>query len=112
MGWASRIRLRALAYLVGISLFALGVISLTALPAWPIVGVAVACAAVAMNRLGARLEAPVCLRCGAELHHEPASEHGVACADCGAVNAPAGAGAVDPVLAGMDAGESSESAEA
>lgn len=112
MGWASRIRLRALAYVLGISLFALGVISLTALPAWPVVGMAVACAAVAMNRLGARLEAPVCLRCGAELPQEPASEHGVACVDCGAVNAPTGAGAPDPRLVSGQAGESAEPFEA
>ena len=88
MNWISRIRLRALGYLLAIGLFALGVISLTALPAWPVLGFAVACAAVAVNRLGARLEAPVCLQCGAGLDVRSASEHGVFCAGCGAVNQP------------------------
>ncbi len=89
MNWMSRIRLRALTYLVAIALFALGVISLTTLPAWPVLGVAVACAVVAVNRLASRLDSPVCLGCGSPIHKRPVGEHGVACADCGAVNQPA-----------------------
>jgi hypothetical protein len=82
----SRIRLRALALVLGIALFALGAISLTAIPAWPVVGVAVACAAVVVNRIAARLDHPICLACGHDIAGQPAGEHGVACSNCGAVN--------------------------
>lgn len=82
----SRIRLRGLALVLGIALFALGAISLTAIPAWPVVGVAVACAAMVVNRIAARLDQPVCLVCGSDIAGQPAGEHGVACSDCGSVN--------------------------
>lgn len=86
MNWMSTVRLRALALLLAIGLFALGVISLTALPAWPVVGVAVACAVMAVNHVASRLDAPVCLVCGSNLATDNAGEHGVACGSCGAVN--------------------------
>jgi len=86
--WMSKIRLRALAYLVAIGLFALGVISLTTVPAWPVVGVAVACAVMAVNRIASRLDSAVCLRCGSAITDRPSGEHGVACGRCGAVNQP------------------------
>lgn len=86
MNWMSRIRLRTLAVVLGIALFALGAISLTAIPAWPIVGVAVACVAVVVNRIAARLDQPVCLVCGSNIGDQPGGEHGVACAQCGSVN--------------------------
>jgi len=89
MDWMLRIRLRALAYLVAIALFALGVISLTTVPAWPVLGVAFACAVVAVNRIAARLDVPVCLQCGTSLDDRAPGEHGIACAQCGAVNQPA-----------------------
>ncbi len=102
MDWMSRIRLRALAYLVAIGLFALGIISLTAVPVWPVLGVAVACAVMAVNRIAARLDTPVCLHCGAGLSERAAGEHGVICADCGAVNQP-GVGEPQPTHERPDA---------
>lgn len=79
-------RLRALALVLGIALLALGAISLTAIPAWPVVGVAVAFAAMAVNRAAARLDQPICLSCGHDIAAEPAGEHGVVCSKCGSVN--------------------------
>lgn len=86
MNWMSRIRLRVLALVVGIALLALGAISLTAIPAWPVVGVAVAFVAMAVNRAAARLDQPICLTCGHDIGGEPAGEHGMVCSKCGSVN--------------------------
>ncbi len=84
--WVDRFRLRALAWVVGIALCALATISLTTLPAWPVVGVAIAFAAVAVNTVASRLDVPSCLACGHRIESEPAGEHGVVCPSCGSVN--------------------------
>ncbi len=83
-----KVRLRALAFVVGIALCALGAISLTTIPAWPIVGVAVAFVAVGINRIASRLAQPVCLSCGIDLGEQPTGEHGPICPSCGAVGTP------------------------
>lgn len=88
LNWMSKIRLRALALALGIAVFTLGVISLTTIPAWPIVGVAVACVAVGLNRIAARLDQPVCLTCGTDISALPTGHHGRVCPTCGAVDQP------------------------
>ncbi|HRQ73464.1 MAG TPA: hypothetical protein PLU35_10590 [Phycisphaerales bacterium] len=90
MDWMARIRFRVLAFLLGLTLAVLGTISLTTLPAWPVVGVAFAAAAVAVNHMTSRLKAPVCHGCGARLSDEPPGAYGVVCAKCGFVTLPLG----------------------
>jgi hypothetical protein len=84
--WMQRTRVRVLWTLVGIGLTTLGVLSLTTLPAWPIVGVAVATLALAVNTISSRLRHPICLGCGFDLKHEPVGERGSICPTCGTVN--------------------------
>lgn len=85
MTFLHRTRLRALAVIVGVALTALALISLTAVPAWPVVGVAVAAAAVAIHNLSHRLSHPTCLTCGHNLAGHPTGEHGRICPSCGAI---------------------------
>lgn len=84
--WMRKLRLRALAFIAGLGLAALAMISLTSIPAWPIVGVAVACAAVALNSIAARLDQPTCYSCGTDISKEPIGVHGRICQSCGAIN--------------------------
>jgi hypothetical protein len=84
--WMRKLRLRAMAFLVGVGLAALAMISLTSIPAWPIVGVAVACVAVALNSMASRLDRPVCYSCGTNIANEPIGVHGRICRSCGSIN--------------------------
>ena len=84
--WLQRIRLRSLWLLVGIGLTSLGIISLTAIPAWPVVGVAVAALALGLNNIAHRLSQPTCLSCGHNLHDAIRGEHGAICPQCGAIS--------------------------
>lgn len=78
-----RIRLRALAVLVGVATAAIATISLVGLPALPVVGVAVATVAVCLNKITSRLKAPVCYACGSDIAGLPSGEYGVICPSCG-----------------------------
>jgi len=78
-----RIRLRVMAVLVGTVLAAVATVSLTSIPAWPIVGVAVATVALAANKISARLRSPVCWGCGKDLGGRKSGEYGIICPDCG-----------------------------
>lgn len=80
-----RIRLRVMAIVVGAILAAVATISLTSIPAWPIVGVAFATVAVCVNTLTSRLRTPVCYGCGADISRLPNGEYGVICPDCGSL---------------------------
>lgn len=90
MTWMHKTRLKVLAFSMGIALAALGVISLTALPAWPVVGVAVAAVALTVNRVAARLSVnqAMCFGCGLSIADAPVGEYGSVCPHCGAVNQP------------------------
>lgn len=90
MIWMSRIRLRLLAFLLGIALTAIGVLSLTALPALPVVGVAFAAVAVAVNSMTLRLKQPTCHGCGEVLGDAPSGGYGVVCPSCGSLTQPGG----------------------
>lgn len=85
MTFLQRTRLRVLAVLVGVALSALAVISLTTVPAWPIVGVAVAAAAVCVHNLAHRFSSTICYTCGHDLRGLPRGEHGTICPTCGSV---------------------------
>jgi len=53
---------------------------------WPILGVAVAAVAFAINGVAARLETTSCLACGADLADQPVGIRGRLCPKCGAIN--------------------------
>jgi hypothetical protein len=84
--WVGRIRRRALWLLVGIAAATLGMMSMTTLPAWPLVGVAVATAAIVLNAITRPLTRTSCLGCGTDLSDVPISTHGRMCRQCGMIN--------------------------
>jgi hypothetical protein len=88
MTWLHRIRLRILAYAFGIALAAIAMISLTTLPAWPVIGVAVAAVALTVNRVASRLSDGACLGCGHSLTGKSSGGYGIACGECGTINPP------------------------
>lgn len=85
-GWFRTLRVRALAVLVGAMLTALAIASFLSLPAWPVIGVAVATVAVVISQMASKLSQPVCLHCGVNLAGQPSSDHGVICPGCGTLN--------------------------
>ena len=87
MSWRSRVHVRTLVMAVGIPLALLSAISFS--PAWltlPLVGVAFAAVTMTVNKIGQRLNEPVCWTCGRDLAGEPGSEHGRVCPECGSLN--------------------------
>lgn len=86
MTWMHRLRLRAFALLVAMTLAAIGIASVAALPVWPALGFAVAAVALVVNRMASRLDHPTCLSCGSDLSGQPRGVHGTFCPGCGAVN--------------------------
>ena len=86
MSWLHRIRLKLLAFLAGLVLAGVAITSVTTVPVWGVVGVAVVAVTFAVNTLGAKLTQPTCLGCGRDLTGEHAGEYGVACPDCGQIN--------------------------
>lgn len=86
MSWMSQIRRRALWVVVCMGVTALGVIAWTTIPAWPVVGVAVATVAILINSITARISTSSCLSCGLDLSSQPTGVHGRICPGCGAVN--------------------------
>jgi hypothetical protein len=86
--WITRRKYRAVASVAAIAIAAMISIALFAMPWAPVVGVAVAAAAVSVSKLTSRLVEPTCLACGHDLTSEPAGVHGIACPSCGSVNSP------------------------
>jgi ribosomal protein L32 len=80
------IRRRVLWVLVGIAATTVAVIAWTTMPAWPVVGVAVATLVVAVNTITSRLKHDVCLACGADMRNVAASAYGSVCPCCGQVH--------------------------
>ncbi len=99
--WLNKIRLRAMAVLVGVALAAIATIALTTIPAWPVVGVAFAAVAVCVNSMASRLniERPLCLNCGSDISDQAPGTYGVICKSCGSINQPY---IVDPAELGDD----------
>jgi hypothetical protein len=86
MTWMHQVRRRILWIAVGVGLTTLGVVSVTTMPAWPLVGVAVATLAIAINHLAGRLSEPTCYGCGENLAGQPRGERGTICPHCGSIN--------------------------
>ncbi len=86
--WIRGIKLRALAWVLAIILAAVATVVLAGVPAWPMIGVAVAAACVSVGKLTTRLLKPTCLECGHDLSGQPIGAQGIACPQCGAVNSP------------------------
>lgn len=87
--WLQKIRLRVLAYALGLILAALAISSALTIPAWPIVGVAVAAVVFVINRTASRLADDTCLGCGRAIADLPIGEHGKICPDCGTISVKA-----------------------
>jgi hypothetical protein len=79
-------RRRVLWIVVGVGLTTLGVVSMTTLPAWPIVGAAVATIALVLNGMTRSLRGQVCLGCGQSILDLPHGDYGVICPGCGHVS--------------------------
>lgn len=86
MNWMHRLRLRALALLIGTALGAFALVSWATLPFWPVIGVAVAVVALAMGSMTTKLGSATCWGCGADLGEKPAGVYGVTCDSCGTIN--------------------------
>ncbi|QOJ01572.1 MAG: hypothetical protein HRU70_14225 [Phycisphaeraceae bacterium] len=86
--WFERVRLRAALWVVGVACAAVAMISLTAVPVWPVVGVAFAVVAVAVNKVAGRLQPDQlrCYGCGKDLSGQVAGAYGVVCDACGKIN--------------------------
>lgn len=84
--WMHRLRLKLLAFLAGLVLAGVAVASVTTVPVWGVVGVAMAAAAVVVNSMASRLSQPTCLGCGVDLSRERSGDYGVVCPGCGTVN--------------------------
>lgn len=80
------IRRRVLWVLVGIAATTVAIIAWTTMPAWPVVGVAVATLVVAVNTITSRLKHDVCLSCGADMRDVASGAHGAMCPACGQVH--------------------------
>ena len=85
MIWMSRIRLKVLAFTLGLAFTAIGLISLAAWPLLPVIGVAFAAAAVGVNTMTAKLKLPVCHGCGELLVDTASGSYGVVCPACGSL---------------------------
>lgn len=86
MTWIHQLRLRVLAWALGIALAGIAAVSWMALPAWPVIGVAVAVVVATVSSMTTRLSAQTCLDCGRDLTAVVAGEHGPVCPACGAVS--------------------------
>ena len=84
----SRIRLRALAWLLGIALAAVATVAVSSVSWVPVVFGAVAAAAVSLSNTARRLSKPTCLECGIDLTGEPVGTYGIICRECGAIHQP------------------------
>lgn len=86
--WIQSVKYRALVWVVAIVLAAVATVMFAGVPAWPMVGVAVAAACVSVGKLTTKLLHPTCLECGKDLSGEPIGLQGIACPTCGSVNSP------------------------
>ena len=90
MKWLHKTWLRSLALLLAVAITVFTLVSLAAAPLWPVMGFAVATAALVWNGMASRLDAPTCLHCGSGIGTEPGSQYGIICPKCGGLNEPIG----------------------
>lgn len=84
--WWHEVRLRALWVVVAIAAMAVAIITTTALPALPVLGVAFATVALVLNTLTSKVSESVCLSCGHDLKKQPRSAYGCICPSCGSIH--------------------------
>lgn len=89
IAYLHKLRLRAFGIVVGLGLATLGILSMSILPALPVVVGAFAVAALVVNKVAAQLSNPVCIGCGEKLDNEPLGQYGVICPKCGTISASA-----------------------
>jgi hypothetical protein len=85
MTWMHKVRLRVFALMLGTLLAAIATASLTTVPVWPVVGVAVAAVAWGISKMTIRLKQPVCWGCGGDLSQQAAGSYGKVCPHCGTI---------------------------
>jgi hypothetical protein len=85
MNWMQRMRVRALALVVGLIVAGFGIAAAFTLPVLPVLGVAIAAAAVVVNQAALRLSHPTCYGCGRDIAQVRAGTYGVECPDCGTI---------------------------
>lgn len=88
LAYFSRVRLRALAWLLGIALASVATVAFSGVSWVPVVVGAVAAAAVSLSKTAHRFNKPTCLECGADLSKEPVGTYGIICRECGALHQP------------------------
>ncbi len=88
LDWISGLKLKTALWLAAITLATFISITLAGLPWVPMLGVAVAAAAVSVSKITLRLAHPTCFSCGHDLTNQPVGTHGIACPGCGAVRSP------------------------
>lgn len=99
--WISRLRVKALAWILGIALAAIAMVSFVG-GAWvPVVGVALAAAAVSVHRIAAGLDRPRCMNCGHDMSDKVVGMHGVPCPKCGSLHHPLPPDATEDTLADL-----------
>jgi predicted RNA-binding Zn-ribbon protein involved in translation (DUF1610 family) len=81
-----RLRLRALAVVLGLVLGALAVVGWMSVPVLPALGVALVTAAALVHTMSSRLSLPTCAGCGKDLTGNSPGAYGVICPDCGTIN--------------------------
>lgn len=105
LAYLHKLRLRAFGVLLGLALAAIGILSMTTAPVWPIVVGAAAVAAITINKVASRLSRTVCIGCGQRIETEPVGQYGVVCPKCGTVSAsskPLVPGAGEHIALGED----------
>jgi len=86
--YIAKTKLKALAWMLGITLATVGTIFSLGLNALPVIGVAMVAAAMSIGKVASRFDRPTCLSCGHDLAKEPVGVHGIGCPECGSVNMP------------------------
>lgn len=86
--WITRVKYRALGWVLAILLATVATITLAGAPWVPVVGFAMAAAWVSVSKLTTRLLQPTCMTCGKDLSGEPIGVHGIACPSCGSIQSP------------------------
>lgn len=81
-----RIRLRAFAWVLGLTLAAVGVIIFAAQPILPVVGVTIAAFAFVVRAASGKIGETACRGCGTDLSGHASGAYGIACPACGTLN--------------------------
>ncbi len=86
--WISGLRIRAFFWVLGIALCTAAAIVFTSISWIPVIGVAVAAAAVSLNKVASRLSKPTCMGCGNDLSDQKLGNWGTVCHKCGSIHQP------------------------